>query len=319
MSDFYNTLGINKNATPTEIKKAYRELAKEHHPYKGGDKEKFQKIQEAYDTLSDPQKKNEYDNPMSNFFNGGNQGFPFGGGNQGFPFGGININNFFRGGGGRNTIKKADHQHSCVIQLKDVYKGITKTFNLSRDIHCKTCKKSCTNCNGNGIINNKINLGPIIQILEQNCPVCNGSGRVKDNTILCTCSNGIINEKKTIEINIPKGVENGKQYFYEGWGEQITRDGDIPGNLIIVINIENDNNFERNGLHLKHKINISFKESIVGKKIKIPYFDEDFELNTQEFGIINPKKEYIITRKGLQNTNNERGNMYVKFEIKYPE
>jgi DnaJ-class molecular chaperone len=312
MTEFYNILGVSKDASEDEIKQAYRKLAKEHHPDKGGSKEKFQKIQEAYDTLSDSQKRSQYDNPMpdmSSFF---------GGGGGGFPFGGININELF---GNRHSFgKKADHNHTCSISLKDVYTGTIKTFNLSRDIQCKSCKTKCDSCNGQGKTTQRIQMGPIIQLADQRCNNCNGSGKIKIKNKSCSyCVNGTINEKKTIQITIPKGVENGRQYVYEGWGEQPNRDGELPGNLIMTVNIDKHTNFERNGLHLKHNIKISFKESVIGKKIIIPYFENPFDISIKDYGIINPKKEYVIFKKGLENENGEKGNMYLKFNITYPE
>jgi DnaJ family protein A protein 2 len=316
MTNFYEVLGVNKNSSPEEIKTAYRKLAKENHPDKGGDKETFQKIQEAYDILSDPEKRNQYDNPMPDFFTSGG-GVP---GGMNFPFGGfnININDLFNTG--RNINRKSDHRHVCNISLNDVYKGITKTFNLTRDVQCNFCMQNCAPCNGSGKVAQRIQMGPMIQMLNQACNNCRGSGKKRNEGKKCNnCNNGTINQKKTIDIVIPKGVENNKQYVFEGWGEQGTKEGDIPGNLIIVVNIENDKNFERHGLNLKYKTKISFKESIIGKKITIPYFSNPFEINLRDYGIINPNKEYTIIKKGLENDKNEKGNMYIKFEIIYPD
>jgi DnaJ family protein A protein 2 len=181
--------------------------------------------------------------------------------------------------------------------------------------------QNCNNCKGSGKTAQRIQMGPMIQMMNQPCNLCRGIGKTRNESKKCNkCVNGIINEKKTIDISIPKGVENNKQYVFEGWGEQGSKEGDIPGNLIFIINIENDKNFERNGLlHLKYKTKISFKESIVGKKINIPYFTSPFEINLRDYGIINPNKEYMIMKKGLENERNEKGNMYLKFEIVYPD
>jgi DnaJ family protein A protein 2 len=180
--------------------------------------------------------------------------------------------------------------------------------------------QNCAPCNGSGKVAQRIQMGPMIQMLNQACNNCRGSGKKRNEGKKCNnCNNGTINQKKTIDIVIPKGVENNKQYVFEGWGEQGTKEGDIPGNLIIVVNIENDKNFERHGLNLKYKTKISFKESIIGKKITIPYFSNPFEINLRDYGIINPNKEYTIIKKGLENDKNEKGNMYIKFEIIYPD
>jgi DnaJ-class molecular chaperone len=315
MSDYYNILGLNKNASEDEIKQAFRTMAKTHHPDKGGNKEKFQEIQQAYDTLSDPQKKAEYDNPapsLQDLFGG--MGGGMGGG---FPFG-ININGMFQRQ--HQNIKKSDHHYNCSIKLEDVYTGTKKTFNLKRNFKCKNCQKKCTQCNGSGTLQQKISIGPLLHILNQPCGACNSSGKIRNNIDCTMCINtGIIEEQKTIDLNIPKGIENGYKFTYEEWGEQAEKDNEKAGDLIIIINIENHDKFERKGLDLHLKYNISLKESITGRKINIPYFSEPFEIDTQTYGIINPSKDYIIFQKGLENLKGNKGSLYIRFNIKYPE
>ena len=309
MKDYYQILGINRTSTEDEIKQAFRNLAKTHHPDKGGDKEKFQELQEAYDTLMDPEKKHVYDNPnLSTQFNN-----LFG---QGFHF---NFNTMFQN---NKYTKKSDHNHAYTIKLKDVYTGFKKTFILRRTFNCKKCYETCLKCNGNGFLPQHVYIGHITHTYNQPCYSCNSIGKIKiDNTtIQCKlCNNtGNINEEKTIEINIPKGVENGFKFIYEEWGEQAVKNDEKSGDLIIIINIENHDNFTRKGLDLYYKYNISFKESIIGTKIVIPYFHEPFEIQTKTFGIINPDKYYIVFQKGLENDKGNKGSLYVKFNINYP-
>jgi DnaJ family protein A protein 2 len=305
MSEYYNILGVNKNASEDEIKQAYRNLAKTHHPDKGGNKEKFQEIQEAYDNLSDPQKKHMYDNPTPSFediFGGG-----FGGG---FPF------NMFQT---HQNTKKSDHYYTCNIRLDDVFTGLKKTFNLKRNFKCKNCQKICTRCNGSGNNQQRVQIGPIIQILNQPCSSCNSSGKIKDTKNCNICVNkGTIEEEKTIEINIPKGVENNHRFTYEEWGEQPDKDNEKPGDLIINIVVQKHNHFERRGLDLYYTYDLSLTESIIGKKISIPYFSNTIEADISEYGIINPTRDYIIFQKGLENVKGQKGSLYIKFNIKYP-
>ena len=324
MSDYYNILGVEKNASDNEIKQAYRQLAKQYHPDKGGDKEKFQKIQEAYDTLSDSTKRQQYDNPMpdfANIFGGGGGGPPdfadlFGGGG-GFPFGGFNFGNMFQRGGG--SRKKSNIQKVINVNLEDIFKGTEIKFKLLRNIICKTCNKNCTKCKGTGKENKQVRMGPMIQIITSECQQCNGTGMQKATTCSVCNSVGSKEDSKIILLKIPKGTDNGFQYVYEGWGEQPIKEGEIAGNLILIVNINTHNFFERSGLNLKSKIQLSFKESIIGKKITIPYFDEPFEFDTKDHcGIIDPNKEYVITKKGLENDKKEKGNLYINFVIKYP-
>ena len=304
MSNYYNILGLTKNASEDEIKQAYRNLAKTHHPDKGGNKEKFQEIQEAYDTLSDPQKKHIYDNPAPSFDD------IFGGGFGGFPF------NMFQT---HQNRKKSDHYYTCNIKLDEVFTGLKKIFILKRNFKCKNCQKICTKCNGSGNNQQRVQIGPIIQILNQPCGSCNSSGKIKDSQNCDICTNkGTIEENKTIEINIPKGVENNHRFTYEEWGEQPDKDNENPGDLIINIVVQKHDHFERRGLDLYYTYDLTIKESIVGKKISIPYFSNSIEVDISEYGIINPAKEYIIFQKGLENVKGQKGSMYIKFNIKYP-
>ena len=308
MSNYYELLEISKNATEEEIKKAYKTLAKKHHPDKGGNKETFQKIQEAYDTLSDSTKKHEYDNPSQNFMN-------MGGFTQNFPGGfNINLNNFFA----NNRTKMDDSCYNCKITFKDVFTGITKNFILKRQIKCKNCKEKCDKCKGQGLISKQVNIGPIIQVFSQNCDLCNGSGLIQksENCKLCNFK-GFIEEEKRIELKIPKGVENGETYLFKEWGVQPTKDNDIPGNFIIRIEIENFDVFKRNKLDLHLKTQITLKESFIGKEIDIPLFENSFSMNINTFGIIDPNKEYVVFSKGLENESGKKGDLYISFDIIY--
>lgn len=301
MTNYYDVLGINKSSSEDEIKHAYRNLAKTHHPDKGGSKEKFQEIQEAYDTLSDTQKKASYDAPQFSPFNNMFEG--------GFPF------NIFQG---HQTNKRTDHHYTCTIKFDDVFTGLKKTFILKRSFRCKNCQINCTSCNGSGNRPQRIQIGPIIQIHNQPCFSCNSSGKIKDTKNCDICVNkGIIDEEKTIEIVIPKGVDNNHKFIYEEWGEQAEKENEKSGNLIIIIEVQKHEHFERKGLDLHYKQNFTLKESIIGKKISIPYFSTSIEVDTKQYGIINPFKEYIVFQKGLENLKGQKGSLYIKFEIDY--
>lgn len=308
MSNYYDILGISKDANDDQIKQAYRNLAKQHHPdKKGGDKEKFQKIQEAYDTLSDKNKKNEYDNK-------GNENINFQNFSSTFPFNFGNFANFFN-----QKIKKNDHIHKYFINLESVYFGIKKHFNLKRNLDCNLCKKKCEVCNGSGRIEQKIQLGPnIIQAIQHPCQSCNTTGKVRNPTCNNCKSSGILVEEKRIEIDIPKGIEDGKKFVFDGWGEQATNSNEISGNFIIEINIQEDPLLKRKGLDLFFNQRITLRESILGKDISIPYFKSTIQLNTKSFGIIDPNKNYGLDDRGLQ-CNNKKGKLIINFEIIYPE
>ena len=318
--NYYDVLGVSKNATQEEIKQSYKKLAKEFHPDKNKIKgidttEKFQKIQTAYEILSDQEKRNQYDNPS-----------PFG---QGFNFGGspdifsnIFNNNFGGRGGGGSNLKKPDVQHICKITLNDVFSGITKKFNIKRDLKCNICKNTCSICKGQGMVAQRMQIGPFTQIINGPCQICQGSGIVRNSVIVCSSCNstGIITEKKQIEIVIPRGVENNKIYTFSEWGIQPNNSSEIAGDLIVIISVEDHHYFKRQKLDLICETEITIKESIIGKNIIISHFSGDIEINmTTMFGVINPIKYYTIKNKGLIDINNNHGDLHIKFNIKYPD
>jgi molecular chaperone DnaJ len=324
MTDYYKTLNVNKDATFEEIKNSYKQLAKQNHPDKGGSTEKFQEIQTAYETLSDQNKRNEYDNRNNPQFQQQHFQQHF---QQNFP-GNININgfggfpfNFFNVNQNQNqTVKKNDEIYNFVITLKDVYFGSKKNFQIKRKYNCENCNLACGNCNGLGFDKNnqRIQLGPFFHIQNQVCSQCNGSGLTRIQICVQCNNSGIKIKEKNFDLFIPKGVESGKRYTYETWGEQASKKHELPGDFIIVINIEDNQFFKRNGLDLIYHTNISLKYSIIGKEITIPYFDEDIVFNTKKISIIDPKKEYVIQNKGLRNELGNVGNLILKFKINYP-
>lgn len=303
MSDYYNVLGVSKSATDEEIKNAYRKLAKTHHPDKGGDKNKFQEIQTAYESLSDVNKRNNYNIQQQNTSH-----FPF-------PF----EHPFFKYHNKNHTIKKNDNVYNCHITLKDVYTGINKKFRVQRNKICDNCKKICQNCNGNGKLVYNQQIGPFIQKIEHNCSNCNSTGiKTTDDCEICN-NKRYITEENIFDANIKPGVESGTQITFPEWGEQPTRNNEIPGSFIINIIVDTHPEFQRNKLNLIWRTKISLRDSIIGKMIIIPHFIKPFELNTKGFGIINPNKEYIINCQGLIDDKGNRGNLYIQFNIEYKE
>lgn len=298
MDDFYKVLGLQKSASEEQIRQAYKKLAREHHPDKGGDKEKFQQIQTAYETLGDEQKRRDYDTPAQNPFNFNSH-----------------FSTFFEHNTAPRNETRSNHNYVCKVSLKDVYFGTLKKFKVKRENFCIACRKSCSNCNGRGVIRQTIQMGPLAQIINHQCSKCNGSGELANLAGLCTkCNSTRINvEERLIEISIEKGVENGKKYVFQGWGEQPKKTGEIPGNLIVIIQIEPHDIFTRIGNDLSCTIKLSLRESIVGKQVTIEHFDGPLVIETIGFGIVNPNKHYYMLHKGLPG-----GNLQIRFTIEYP-
>lgn len=315
--DYYEILGVSKEATEDEIKRAYRKLALKTHPDKnGGDDTMFKKINLAYETLSDPDKKREYDNP--------NQMPEFGG----FPGGDI-FEHLFRGMGGMNINvningqrhngpqRRGNHLHRINVSLRDIHTGLIKTLKLKLNKVCFDCRKKCGSCDGNGITVRVQQNGPFVQQIQSNCGMCQGSGLININNTSCNkCSgSGGIVEEETIRVEIPKCCISGHRIVYNGMGDQPQKIGEIPGDLIVEINIENDPYFTREDNNLIFKSKLTLAETFLGKEVIVPHFDEHLRINTNIFGIINPNKRYHIQNKGL----GSNGDLIFMFEIVYPE
>lgn len=306
MSEYYKILGINENASEDEIKQAYRKLARTHHPDKGGDKEKFQKVQTAYENLTNPEKRANLNSENTHNFS--------------FNFNNHSFFDFHNQHHQQNnkTIQKKDFIYNFNIKLKDVYFGINKKLKLSRKVKCSKCVDTCHNCNGNGTCTKTVNMGPFQQIITQNCSNCSSSGIIKKNIECTLCENGEITESNIVEINVPIGVVDKKQIIFKGWGEQAKNKNELSGNFVVVINIEKDELFERKQMDLIFTVEMSLKECLIGKQIIIPHFSEDIHLNTSGFGIINPNIQYTIFNKGLRNENEKHGQLHLRFKIDYP-
>jgi len=315
MSDYYEILEIEKTASKDEIKQSYKRLAKIHHPDKGGDKEIFQKIQVAYETLYDDIKRQEYDNPspdLNDIFEGG---MPFGPGGMPFGPGGTPFDFLFRNSGKK---KNNDQYYTIKITLNDVYNGLKKTLNIKNEIKCDNCNKQCSICKGTGKQTKIVNMGFMQIVQEQPCLNCNSHGIIKDSKNCELCGNkGVIIKENILNIVIPKGVENDKNFIFEGLGEQSKNENELAGNLIVIIKIDDSKLFQREGLNLVYNIDISFKDSVIGKKLNIPHFKNQFTISTRAFGIIDPNRRYPLYNKGLRDENDSHGNMYLKFNIDY--
>jgi len=281
--NYYKILGINRNtATQEDIKKSYRKLVLEHHPDKGGDPDKFRQIQEAYETLSNNDKKQEYDN-------------------------------------NHQIRKMGDIYHKINIPLKDIYTGVQKTIKINTKHICENCKVNCNECDGLGIRIIQMTMGPFMHFQRIMCNRCGGTGIIVEKSVNCGCDNGYFTKEKKITFDIERGDIYTKSYRIDGLGEQPKRDWDIPGDLIIEINKEeSDRQFKRVNYNLHHTCKIKFTDAITGIKINIQHYTKELTIDTgKTFGIINPNSDYIIGGEGIRHKD-KQGDLILKFELIYP-
>ncbi|RAP34849.1 molecular chaperone DnaJ [Candidatus Marinamargulisbacteria bacterium SCGC AG-439-L15] len=293
--DLYEILGVSKGASDSEIKKAYRVLARKFHPdvNKGSDAEaKFKEVQKAYEILSNKQKRAQYDQfgvtddqPGAGGFGGG-----FGGGFDGFEgFGGFEdiFDSFFggkRGGGGQQRRSSGvsqgeDLRYDVEVTLEDIVQKTSKTIELYRLGGCGTCKgsgakpgtskKTCQQCGGQGQVQQvqQTMLGSFSQIMT--CPACNGEGA----TISSPCGNcsgsGLEKVKKSLSVDIPAGVEDGMKLRISNEGNA-GRGGGPTGDLYVYISVQKHAHFERHGNDVVLELSIPMTQAILGTDIKVP-------------------------------------------------
>ena len=305
----YDVLGVSKTASPDEIKKAYRKLILKFHPDKPtGDAEKFKKVQEAYETLSDPQKRQNFD--QFGTADGPPQGPP-----GGFPpdifaqmFAG-GANPFGFPGHQRGPRRRADAEHTVVISLEQAFKGVNRTMRVTLQRPCKSCQSKCGQCGGRGQVHQQ--MGPFA--MAQPCGQCEGQGKT------CTGCQACQNQKKifenlNFELRIPKGVETGTVMTAHGLGEQARDSSEESGNLNFHIRVEDHPIFMRQGKDLIFQTKISFEDSVQGKVLSVPHFDGTFEVDTAQWGPLDPRQDYVIPFKGMQ----EGGRLRLSFDVQYP-
>ncbi len=285
--DYYKILGIGKNASQDEIKKAFRQLARKHHPdVNPGNKEaeeKFKEINEAFQVLGNSEKRKQYDQFGSSGFKPQDfSGFRWPSFDDLFSdFGFGDIFDIFSGARGAREREGADLRYDIEISLEDVFNGLTTKIEIPHFAKCSTCNgtgakpgflKECSECEGVGEIRRmqRNMFANIINVIP--CMKCRGTGKIA--TKLCeTCNGeGKIKKIKKIEVKIPKGIDDG-QYLRIADGGELGENGGPPGDLYIVVNIKEHKIFERRESDLFCNTTIDLSTAILGGKIKIPTID----------------------------------------------
>lgn len=330
--DYYEVLGVSKTATAEELKKAYRQLAKKYHPdanpnNKEEAEAKFKEVNEAYETLSDPQKRQMYDQFG---FNGPQGGFGsgFGGGNGYYSYtgGGFDIDlddivsSIFGGGfGGTRTSRKAsngptkgaDLRYNLEITLEEAYKGVRKQISLNREEECPTCNgtgakpgssiDNCSACNGTGVIRTIKNTIFGQTQTTRTCETCGGTGKIIKEPCTECRGKGRVKKLTKISVNIPAGIDDGQTVVLRGEGAPGTKGGP-KGDLYIVISIKRSNIFTRDGENVFCEIPVTITQATLGAELQIPMVDGTKETFKIPEGTQTGSK-FTIRGKGFRNIN----------------
>ncbi len=333
--NYYEILGVDKNASGDEIKSAYRKLAMKYHPDRNQGNaeaaEKFKEINEAHETLSDQQKRAAYDYELEHPGMGG-----FGGGFGGFGGGGFeDISDIFSsifgggfGGGGARTQRSQvgeDIQREMSLSFMDAAKGCKKTFSYTRNEPCSACRgtgakngtafSTCSKCQGQGVIQQVQNTMFGRTIRQMPCPDCGGTG--KKITDKCPDCKGKGSQRKetTLTFDIPAGVDTGSYIRKKGMG-QAAPNGGVPGDLILLFRVEPHKLFVRERFDLKIDLPISYKTAVLGGTVKVPTVDETFDFTVPEgtqSGTV-----FTVRGKGIKSARSGTGNLIIRVLVEIP-
>lgn len=335
--NYYDVLGVEKNASKDEIKKAFRKLAHKYHPdKKDGDEAKFKEINEAYGVLSDDKKRSEYDS-YGRVFNdgagpgaGGFGGFDFSGGGfqGGQDFGGFDFGDIFSdffGGGGARTKRGRDISIDIEISFKDSVFGVQRKVLLQKTSKCDECDGTgskrgtemitCKICNGQGKIHEvkKSFIGSFA--VNRTCDKCHGKGKVPKEACKVCHGLGVVKKQQEIEVNIPAGIEDGQMIRMTGEGEAIS--GGVSGDLYVKIYVKRDPVFRKDGNNIVTTLNVKLSDALLGGEYSLDSLDGNLKIKVPEnvtFGEI-----LRIKGKGVPIDKNRRGDLLIKINIELPK
>jgi DnaJ-class molecular chaperone len=267
----WDVLGLPPGAPPDEIKKAYKALARKHHPDKGGDPEEFKRISKAYEEALNPPPPQMH--PM--FHHQPQQ------------------------------IRRGNSSWTVNVSLEEAYRGCVRHIKVTIEKTCFACWRACPACQGTGQM-------AMFPFMLMPCVSCKGTCGVRGGCAKCQHTKKII-ENFQLNINVPPGCEDGHQVAAQGLGEQAKGMHDIPGDLVITVKVTDHPVFLREGKNLIILKKISFEESVNGIEFEVPHFDGAFKVCTKDWGVLDPRRDYVVPGKGMKG-----GDLRVGFDIAYP-
>ncbi|XP_038682559.1 dnaJ protein homolog isoform X1 [Tripterygium wilfordii] len=334
-SKYYDVLGVSKSASQDELKRAYKKAAIKNHPDKGGDPEKFKELAHAYEVLSDPEKREIYDQHGEDALKEGMGG---GGGGMHNPF---DIFDTFFGGGafgaggssrGRRKKQGEDVVHALKVSLEELYNGSTKKLSLSRSVMCLKCKGkgsksgasgTCFGCQGTGmkVTMRQIGLG-MIQQMQHICPQCKGSGEVISDKDKCPQCRGkkVTQEKKVMEVHVEKGMQNGQKIVFEGQADEAP--DTITGDIVFVLQVKEHPKFKRIYDDLRVAHTLSLTEALCGFQFAITHLDgRQLLIKSNPGEIIKPGQAKAINDEGMPQYQRPfiKGKLYILFNVEFPD
>ncbi|KKJ77205.1 molecular chaperone DnaJ [Kiloniella litopenaei] len=332
--DFYEVLGVSRSADAKELKSAYRKLAMKYHPDRNPDdaeaEKKFKEINEAYGVLKDDQQRAAYDNYGHAAFENGGPGA--GGGFGGGGFGGGGFADIFEemfggfGGGGRSSggaQRGGDLRYNMEISLEDAYTGKEAEIRIPSAVSCDVCDGTgaakgsspvtCGTCKGNG----RVRMQQGFFTVERTCHTCQGVGKVIENPCGNCHGSGRVEKEKTLQVNIPAGVEEGNRIRLAGEGEMGARGG-TPGDLYIFLSIEPHRIFQREGADIYCRVPISMTQAALGGSVEVPTIDGGRAKVSIPDGT-QSRQQFRLRNKGMSVLrSSSRGDMYVEVTVETP-